>query len=65
MIMDSIRRGKSMGGVKNILALGENGLEVRMQRGFLNGLNRMELGNNSIMTFFEYFLHSMGANDFR
>jgi hypothetical protein len=34
-------------------------------RGCLSGLYSMELGNNSIMTFFEYLFHAMGTNDLR
>jgi hypothetical protein len=41
-----------MGSVKNILVLGEYILEFGMQKGCLNCLNGMELGNNSRMTFF-------------
>jgi hypothetical protein len=55
MIMDVAGRGKAMGGVKNSLVSGDYRLEVRMHRGCLNGLNRMELGNNARMTFFSSF----------
>jgi hypothetical protein len=51
--MDATRRGKSMWSVKNILVLGEYILEVIVHRGYFNGLNGMELGNNARMPFFE------------
>jgi hypothetical protein len=65
MLMDTVGRGKSMGGVKNILVSGEYRLEVRMHKGCLNNLNRMELGNNSRMTFFEKLFHSVGVDELR
>jgi hypothetical protein len=65
MIMDAMGRGKSMGSGKNNLVSGEYRLEVGMHRGCLNGLNGMELGNNTRMTFFEDIFHSMGTDDLR
>jgi hypothetical protein len=52
MIMDPVGRGNSMGSVKNIMVSGEYRLEVKVHIGCLNGMNVMELGNNSRMTFF-------------
>jgi hypothetical protein len=52
MIMDTTRRGKFLGSGKNNLVSGEDRLEVAMHRGCLNGLDGVELGNNSKMTFF-------------
>jgi hypothetical protein len=46
MIMNTMRRRKSLGGGKNNLVFGDDTLEVRMHRRCLNCLNRMELGNN-------------------
>jgi hypothetical protein len=51
MIMDTLRRRKSMEVLKNDLMLGEDRLEVRMDKGCLNHLNRIKLGNNSIINF--------------
>jgi hypothetical protein len=44
---------------------GEDRLEVRMHRGCLNFLNGMELGNSSLVTFFEELFHSMGTDDLK
>jgi hypothetical protein len=52
MIMNTMRRRKSMGGGKNILVFGDDILEVMMHRWCLNFLDRMELGNNVGMTIF-------------
>jgi hypothetical protein len=46
MIMNTMGRGKSMGW-KNGLVFGDYRLEARMNKGCLNFLNGMELGNNS------------------
>jgi hypothetical protein len=46
MIMNTMRRRKSLRGGKNSLMFGKESLEVRMHRGCLNGLNRMELSND-------------------
>jgi hypothetical protein len=53
MIMDTTRRGNSMGGVKNRLVSGEYRLYVTMHRGCYNELNRIDLGNNARITIFE------------
>jgi hypothetical protein len=65
MIMNTTGRGKSQGNVKNKLMFGEDGLEVRMHRGCLCGMNEMELCNNSRMTFLEELFHAIETNDFR
>jgi hypothetical protein len=65
MIMDAMGRGKFLGSGKNNLVSGEDRLEVGMHRGCLNGLNGVELGNNSRMTLFEEIFHSMGTDDLR
>jgi hypothetical protein len=63
MIMNTIGRRNSLGSSKNILMLGEDGLEVKRNIGFLGDVNGMELCNNVGMTFFEEFFHTMGTND--
>jgi hypothetical protein len=65
MIMNTTGRRKSLGSGKNSLMFGEVGLEFRMHRGCLNGLNRMELCNNVRMNFFEEIFHAMGTDDLR
>jgi hypothetical protein len=65
MIMNTMRRRKSLGGRRNILVFGDDTLEVRMHRSGLNSLDRVELGNNFGMTFFEEIFHSMGTDDLR
>jgi hypothetical protein len=65
MIMNTSRRGNSMGSGKNNLVLGEDRLEFMMHRGCLNYLNGMELGNDAQMTFFEDLFHSMRTDDLR
>jgi hypothetical protein len=42
-----------------------DGLEVMRNRGCLNCLYSMELGNNTRMTFFEQLFHAMETNDLR
>jgi hypothetical protein len=54
-----------MGSGKHDLVFGEDRLEVRMHRRCIDWLNSMELGNNSLMTFFEELFHSMGTDDLR
>jgi hypothetical protein len=41
----------------------EDGLEVLWHRGCLSCLYGMDLGNNTIMTFFEHLFHAIGTND--
>jgi hypothetical protein len=65
MIMNTTGRRKSLGSGNNSLMFREVGLEFRMHRGCLNGLNRMELCNNVRMTFIEEIFHVMGTNDIR
>jgi hypothetical protein len=65
MIMNTMGRGKSLGSGKNSLMFGDDGLEVRMHRGCLSGVNGMELCNNVRMTFLEEIFHAMGTDDFR
>jgi hypothetical protein len=63
MIMDTSRRGKSLGGLKHGLVLGEDRLEVRMDKGFLNRLNGKKLGKIARMTFSEELFHLVGIDD--
>jgi hypothetical protein len=51
MLIDVVGRENYMGVSKNILVLGEYRMEANMHQGCLNGLNRIESGNNSEMTF--------------
>jgi hypothetical protein len=63
MIMKTMGRRESLGSGKKNLMFGENGLEVLWNIKCLNGLDAMELCNNSIMTFFENIFHAMGTDD--
>jgi hypothetical protein len=63
MIMNTTRRGKSLGSGKNHLMFREDGLEVLWHRWYLSCLYGMEFGNNARMTFFEQMFHAMGTND--
>jgi hypothetical protein len=65
MIMNTTRRRKSLRGGKNNLMFGKDILEVRMHIGCLNGLNRMELRNNTGVAFLEEIFHMVGTNDLR
>jgi hypothetical protein len=65
MIMHTMRRRKSFGSGKKNLMFGDDGLEVKRNKGCLIGLNGMELCNYSRMTFFEYIFHARGTNDLR
>jgi hypothetical protein len=65
MIMNTTERGNSLGSGKNSLMFGDDGLEVKMHRGCLNGMNGMELCNNALMTFLEEVFHAMGIHDLR
>jgi hypothetical protein len=65
MIMNTTRRRNSLRSGKNSLMFGEDSLEVRMHRGCLNRLNRMELRNNTRVSFLEDIFHVMGTNDIR
>jgi hypothetical protein len=65
MIMNTTGRGKSLTSGKNSLIFGEEGLEVRMLRECLSGLNGMELCNNVGMNFFEDLFHAMGTDDLK
>jgi hypothetical protein len=53
MIMGTTGRGDSMESVGDSLISREYRLEVKVQKGCLNDMNGMELGNNARMTFFE------------
>jgi hypothetical protein len=55
MIMKTTGRRESLGSGKNNLMFGENELEVLRHIKCLNGLDAMELCNNSIMTFLRIF----------
>jgi hypothetical protein len=63
MIMKTKIRRKSLMGGKYNLMFGKDSLEVRMHRGCLNGLNRMELRNDTRVAFLEDIFHTMGNND--
>jgi hypothetical protein len=65
MIMNTMGKGKALGSGKNSLVFGEYRLEVRMHKWGLNSLNGMELGNNSLMTFFEEIFHLIGTDHLR
>jgi hypothetical protein len=65
MIMNTMRRRKSLRSEKNRLMFGEDSLEVRMHRGCLNYLNGMELSNYIEVTFIEDIFHVMGTDDLR
>jgi hypothetical protein len=64
MIMNTTRRN-SLWSVKNILVFGENRLEVRIHRGCLICVNRMELRNNTGVAFIEEIFHAIGNDDLR
>ena len=63
--MNTMGRRKSPGGGKNSLVFGDDTSEVKIHRWALNFLDRVELGNNARMTFFENIFHSMGTDDLR
>jgi hypothetical protein len=65
MIMNTMRRKKSLRSGKNNLVFGENSLEVRMHRGCLNRVNRMELRNNTRVAFIDDIFHAMGTDDLK
>jgi hypothetical protein len=65
MIMNTTKRRKALRSGKNSLVFGDDTLEVRLHHRCLSCLNRMELGNNVGMNFFEELFHSMGTNNFR
>jgi hypothetical protein len=65
MIMNKMKRRKDLRGVKNILMFGKDTLEVKMHKGCLDGLNRMELRNDTRVAFLEEIFHTMGTNDLR
>jgi hypothetical protein len=65
MIMNTTGSRESLGSGKDHLMFRKNVLEVLWYRGCLYCLYGMELGNNTIMTFFEQFFHAMGTNDLR
>jgi hypothetical protein len=65
MIMNTTEIRESLGSGKDHLMLRSDGLEVLRHRGCLCCLYCMELGNNTIITFFEHLFHAMGTNDLR
>jgi hypothetical protein len=65
MIMNTMRRRKSLRGGKNNLMFGKDSLEVKVHIGCLNDLNRMELSNDTEVAFLEEIFHMMGNNDLR
>ena len=65
MIMDTAGRGESLGSGEDCLMFRQDGLEVLGHGWDLGGLNGMELGYDTRMTFFEQFLHAMRTDDFR
>jgi hypothetical protein len=52
MIINTTRRGKSLGSAKNNLVFGYERLDVNMHIRCIKCLNRMELDDNNLMTFF-------------
>jgi hypothetical protein len=65
MIMDAAGRRESLGSGEECLMFSQEGLEVLGHRWDLCGLNGMELGYDTQMTFFEQFLHAMRTDEFR
>jgi hypothetical protein len=65
MIMNTMGRRESLGSGNYHLMFIKDGFQVLWHRGFLCYLYGMELGNNTIMTFFEQLFHPMGTNDLR
>jgi hypothetical protein len=65
MIMNTKIRRKSLRSGKNSLMFGKDSLEVNMHRGCPNGLNRIELSNDTRVAFLEDIFHTMGTNDLR
>jgi hypothetical protein len=65
MTMDATGRRKSLGSGEDCLIFSQEGLEVLGHGWDLCGLNGMELGYDTRMTFFEQFLHAMRTDDFR
>jgi hypothetical protein len=65
MIMNTTERRKSLRGGKNSFMCGKDSLEVRMNIGCPNDLNRMELINDTRVAFLEDISHMMGTNDLR
>jgi hypothetical protein len=63
MIMNTTGRRESLGSGKYHLMFRKDVLEVLRHRGCLCCLYGMELGNNTIMTFFVQVFHVMGTND--
>jgi hypothetical protein len=64
MVMVALGGGKSLGSLENSVMLGNDRLKIMVQRGCLNCLNGMELGNDARMTFFEFLFHAVGTDDF-
>ena len=62
MIMNTMRRRKSLRGVKNSFMCGKDSLVVRMDRGWLNDLNKTDLINDTGVAFLEDIFHTMGTN---
>jgi hypothetical protein len=65
MIMNTMRRWKSLRSGKNNLVFVENNLEGRMHRGCPNCVNRMDLRNNIGVASLEDIFHVMGTDDLR
>jgi hypothetical protein len=65
MIMNTTGRRESLGSGKYHLMFREDGLEVLQHKRYLSFLYGMDLGNNTIMTFFEHLFYAMGTNDLR
>jgi hypothetical protein len=63
MIMNTMRRWKSLRSGKNNLMFREDSLEFRMHRWCLNRFNGMELSNNNAVAFLEEIFHAMGTDD--
>jgi len=63
--MNNVGMGKSVGSEKNSLMFGDDGLEVRMQRRYLCGVNGMDLCTNAWMSFLEELFRATGTDDSR
>jgi hypothetical protein len=62
MITTTKRRRKAMRSGENNLMFGKYNSEVKMHKGCLNDLNRMELRNDTGVEFIEDIFHTMGTN---
>jgi hypothetical protein len=58
-------KGEVHGEWKKKLMFGDDGMEVRIHKECVSGVNGMMLCNNVRMTFIDELLHVMGTDDFR